>query len=244
MAIKSGKLRERKDYQQLILHELEQNNGYRIRNSKTDFNAGYAMDTEILLEFLKTTQKEEFDKLEKYYKETDGQKIIRFINEEIVRDSRGTLDVLKKGIEFNNGSTLKLMYGRPESGMNQKSVQLYNKNILSVMEEVYHKDGERLDLVIFLNGIALFTFELKCNTSGQTYEDAITQYKKDRDFKTRTLMYKHGAVAHFAMDLDEVYVTTRLNGRNTVFRPFNKGRGEGIDSGKGNPGKEDEIVRR
>ena len=69
-----------------------------------------------------------------------------------------------------------VMYRKPATTFNQKAEALYQQNVLSVMEEVWHKEGERIDLVIFLNGIAIFTFELKCNTSGQNYEDAIRQY--------------------------------------------------------------------
>ena len=93
------------------------------------------------------------------------------------------------------------------------------------MEEVWHKEGERIDLVIFLNGIAIFTFELKCNTSGQNYEDAIRQYKFERDYKTRLLKFKAGCLAHFAMDLNEVYMCTNLKGKSSFFLPFNKGCG-------------------
>jgi type I restriction enzyme R subunit len=107
--------------------------------------------------------------------------------------------------------------------------------MLSVMEEVYHKEGERIDLVIFLNGIAIFTFELKCNTSGQNYEDAIRQYKFERDEKTRLLKFKAGCLVHFAIDLNEVYMCTNLRGKSSFFLPFNKGSGRGINSGKGNP---------
>ena len=109
------------------------------------------------------------------------------------------------------------------------------------MEEVYHKKDERIDLVIFLNGLAIVTFELKCNTSGQNYEDAIRQYKFERDFKTRLFKFKSGAIVNFAMDLFEVYMTTQLKGNSTFFLPFNKGSGYGIESGKGNPHNENGL---
>ena len=88
----------------------------------------------------------------------------------------GEIDVLKHGVEFDNGAVLHLMYRKPATTLNPKAEALYQKNVFSVMEEVYHKDGERIDLVIFLNGIAIFTFELKCNTSGQNYEDGLKNY--------------------------------------------------------------------
>ena len=97
------------------------------------------------------------------------------------------------------------------------------------MEE---KENERIDLVIFLNGIAIITIELKSNQSGQNFENAIEQYKNDRDFNTRLLSFKTGALVHFAMDTKEVYMCTKLSGKSSYFLPFNKGNEEG---GKGNP---------
>ena len=240
MAIKSGQLKERADYQAYILEMLEKDNKYTIRPA-TAYDPGFGMDTELLFAFLEATQKDEFLHLEKLYKERTRQTVLNYINNEINKKNRSLLDVLKHGVEFDNGVTLNLMYRKPASKLSIKGEELYKKNILSVMEEVYHKDGERIDLVIFLNGIAIFTFELKCNTSGQNYEDAIRQYKYERDPKTRLLKFKAGCLAHFAMDLNEVYMCTNLKGKSSFFLPFNMGCGKGINSGKGNPHNEDGI---
>lgn len=240
MAIKSGQLKERKDYQAYILEMLETNNDYKIR-SADDYDAGYGMDVKLLFEFLNDTQSEAMTKLEKLYRDKTRQTVLNYINNEINKKNRSLLDVLKHGVEFDNGVTLNLMYRKPANSFNPKAEELYNKNVLSVMEEVYHTEGERIDLVIFINGIAIFTFELKCNTSGQNYEDAIRQYKYERDFKTRLLKFKAGCLAHFAMDLNEVYMCTNLKGKSSFFLPFNKGCGEGINSGKGNPHNDNGI---
>lgn len=240
MAIKSGQLKERKDYQAYILEMLETNNEYKIR-SADDYDAGYGMDVELLFNFLNDTQSEAMVKLEKLYRDKTRQTVLNYINNEINKKNRSLLDVLKHGVEFDNGVTLNLMYRKPANSFNPKAEELYNKNVLSVMEEVYHTEGERIDLVIFINGIAIFTFELKCNTSGQNYEDAIRQYKYERDFKTRLLKFKAGCLAHFAMDLNEVYMCTNLKGKSSFFLPFNKGCGEGINAGKGNPHNDDGI---
>ena len=240
MAIKSGQLKERKDYQAYILEMLETNNDYKIR-SADDYDAGYGMDVELLFDFLNDTQSEAMVKLEKLYRDKTRQTVLNYINNEINKKNRSLLDVLKHGVEFDNGVTLNLMYRKPATSFNPKSEELYQKNVLSVMEEVYHTEGERIDLVIFINGIAIFTFELKCNTSGQNYEDAIRQYKYERDFKTRLLKFKAGCLSHFAMDLNEVYMCTNLKGKSSFFLPFNQGCGEGINSGKGNPHNEDGI---
>ena len=240
MAIKSGQLKERTDYQAYILEMLRDNNGYQVRSAE-NFDAGYGMDVELLFDFLNDTQTQAMVKLEKLYRDKTRQTVLNYINNEINKKNRSLLDVLKHGVEFDNGVTLSLMYRKPATSFNPKAEELYNKNVLSVMEEVYHTDGERIDLVIFLNGIAIFTFELKCNTSGQNYEDAIRQYKYERDFKTRLLKFKAGCLAHFAMDLNEVYMCTNLKGKSSFFLPFNQGCGEGIHSGKGNPHNEDGI---
>ena len=160
------------------------------------------------------------------------QMYLNYINNEVNKKSRSLLDVLKHGVEFDNGVSLTLMYRKPATTFNQKAEALYQQNVLSVMEEVWHKDGERIELVIFLNGIAIFTFELKCNTSGQNYEDTIRQYKFERDYNTRLLKFKAGCLAHFAMDLNEGYMCTNLKGKSSFFLPFNKGCGVGIHSGK------------
>ena len=240
MAIKSGQLREKADYQAYILEMLRDGNGYQVR-SATAYDPGYGMDTELLFSFFEQTQPEALEKLNKLYGDKTRQTILNYINNEINKKNRCLLDVLKHGVEFDTGVTLRLMYRKPANSFNPQAEALYQLNTLSVMEEVYHKEGERIDLVIFLNGIAVFTFELKCNTSGQNYEDAIRQYKFERDYKTRLLKFKAGCLAHFAMDLNEVYMCTHLKGKSSFFLPFNKGCGEGINAGKGNPHNDNGI---
>ena len=240
MAIKAGQLKERADYQAYILEMLREENAYQVRPS-TAYDPGYGMDAELLFSFLEVTQPDALARLEKLYGNKTRQTILNYINNEVNKKSRSLLDVLKHGVEFDNGVSLTLMYRKPATTFNQKAEALYQQNVLSVMEEVWHKEGERIDLVIFLNGIAIFTFELKCNTSGQNYEDAIRQYKFERDYKTRLLKFKAGCLAHFAMDLNEVYMCTNLKGKSSFFLPFNKGCGIGVHSGKGNPHNENGI---
>lgn len=127
------------------------------------------------------------------------------------------------------------MYSKPATTFNKELVEKYNKNVFSIMEEVWANNDERIDLVIFLNGLAIISFELKCNLAGQSYEDAIEQYRTQRDPKSRLFLFKAGCFVNFAMDLEEVHMTTKLNKEKTFFLPFNKGKGEGINSGKGNP---------
>lgn len=238
MPIRADQLREKEDYQQLIIERLVQDNGYRERPN-TAYRAGLAMDTEMLLEFLEDTQGKTMDQLRRMYKDRTDETVINTINNEINKESRGLIDVIKNGVEFDNGASLKLMFRKPDSTINTDAVENYKKNIFTVMQEVNHKADERVDLVIFLNGLAIFAVELKCNTSGQTFDDAIKQYKNERDPNTRLFKARVGVLAAFAMDLQEVYFTTELKKRDTFFNPFNIG----VDEGKGNPINEESGIR-
>jgi len=245
MPIRADKLQEKKDYQRLILDELRDLNDYIVRDAKTDFSADYAMDTGLLFKFLNDTQPEQMEKLHKFYGNKTEKTVVNYINRELNKSSRSLVDVFKNGVEFDNGVAVQLMYRRPATAFNENQNRLYGLNILSVIEEAYHKDGERIDLVLFLNGLAIFTVELKCNTSGQTYEHAIKQYKQERDPNTRLFKFKSGVFAAFAMDLNEVYFCSRLKGNDSFFMPFNigvrKAENKPYSVGKGNPHNEDGI---
>lgn len=218
---------ERYDFQQWILKDLIQYNGY-IQRAQSAYNQRLAMDIDILWEFLMSTQEETVEKLLKRF---DRETILNLINQEIIKG--GLLFALKDGVYIEN-KKLRLMYRRPATDFNEKASHQYNLNRLTVMEEVVYKDQERIDLVIFLNGLALFAIELKLNSSGQSVQDAINQLK-GRDVKNRLFRFNAGVLVSFAVDWMEVYMTTQLKGSDTYFLPFNKGKGEGIDQGAGNP---------
>ena len=218
---------ERYDFQQWILKDLIQYNGY-IQRAQSAYSQRLAMDIDILWEFLMSTQEETVEKLLKRF---DRETILNLINQEIIKG--GLLFALKDGVYIEN-KKLRLMYRRPATDFNEKASHRYNLNRLTVMEEVVYKDQERIDLVIFLNGLALFAIELKLNSSGQSVQDAIKQLK-GRDVKNRLFRFNAGVLVSFAVDWMEVYMTTQLKGSDTYFLPFNKGKGEGIDQGAGNP---------
>lgn len=222
-----------KEYQHFIMDYLQSKNGYVIRSAK-EYNRAFAMDTALLFQFLKETQPDAFLTLENQYKEHTQETIINYLNTTITNSKGNLLDVLKNGVEI--GSTkLEFMYNKPATSFNTELVEKYEKNIFSVMEEVWISEKERIDLVLFLNGFAIMFFELKCNMAGQSYKDAIKQYRTERNPKNRLFLFKVGCLVNFAMDLEEVYMTTKLTGHNTFFLPFNKGRGEGVHAGAGNP---------
>lgn len=228
-----------KEYQRYIIDELVNNNGY-IERKATDFDRLFAIDHEMLFKFLWDTQPDTMESLRKIYKDVLEDTIVNYLNSEMIKTKGSLLSVLKHGVEISN-YRLYLMYTKPATTFNKELLANYEKNIFSVMEEVWASDKERIDLVVFLNGLAIMSFELKCNMAGQSYEDAIYQYRTERSPKTRLFLFKAGCLVNFAMDLNEVYMTTKLDGQSTFFLPFNMGNGEGVNAGKGNPTYEDKY---
>ena len=228
-----------KEYQKFLLERLEKDNDYVIRKA-SNFDRYFAVDREMLFKFLEDTQHETMEYLRKIYKADLEETIVSFINAEATKARGSLLDVLKHGIEISN-QKLELMYTKPATTFNPDLIRKYGQNIFSAMEEVWASDKERIDVVIFLNGLAIIAFELKCNAAGQSYQDAIYQFRTDRSPKTRLFMFKAGTLVNFAMDLEEVYMTTKLAGDATFFLPFNMGNGEGVTAGAGNPVFEDKY---
>lgn len=226
-------IQSEKEYQAEILEILRDKNDYIVRNS-TDFDSNFAMDREMLLGFLNDTQPETMDKLRKIYRDRLDETLLSFINSECTKKNGSLLNVLRHGVEIA-GNHIDLMYTKPATIFNKDLVKKYELNRFSVMEEVWANNKERIDIVIFLNGFAVISFELKCNYSGQTVDDAIYQYRTERDPKSRLFLFKAGTLVNFAMDLDSVFMTTKLDGEDTYFLPFNKGSGEGVNAGAGNP---------
>ena len=210
-----NKILSEKEYQHFITQILEKQNGYVIR-SNTKFDRLFAIDREMLFKFLNDTQPDTMDALRKIYKEAVEDTIVNYINLEITKPKSSLLNVLKHGVTIAN-CNIDLMYTKPATTYNADLLKKYNQNIFSVMEEVWASDKERVDVVIFLNGFAIMSFELKCNFAGQSYNDAIEQYKTQRSPKTRLFLFKAGCLVNFAMDLQEVYMCTRLAEENTNF---------------------------
>lgn len=227
-----------KEYQKFILEKLKAI-GYEVWPA-AHYDRLFAVSREELFRFLNATQPETMTALHKIFKSETENTIVAAINAEETKARGSRLGVLKHGIDIAN-LHLDLLYSKPATTFNTELNKLYEKNIFSVSEEVWASDKERVDLVIFLNGLAIITFELKANTAGQNYHDAIYQYRTERDPKTRLFRFKAGALVSFAMDLEEVYMTTKLDNEATFFLPFNMGNGKGIDAGAGNPIFEDEY---
>ncbi len=181
------------------------------------------------LDFIYATQPKEWAKFKKQYRDEAPDRFFQRLAHEI--RARGTLDVLRKGIKAN-GCKFQLAYFRPASKMNVETQRLHAANLFSVMRQVKYseKNENSLDVVLFLNGLPIIIAELKNPLTGQTVEDAVKQYRTTRD--PREPLFAFGRVlAHFAVDPDLVYMTTRLEGGKTRFLPFNQGR----EGGAGNP---------
>lgn len=229
-----------KEYQRYIIDQLVKPECGYAEAPAAEFDRLFAMNRKALFAFLEATQPEKLQALRKIYKEKTEDTLVAFINQQETRANGSRLDVLKHGVELAN-IHLDLMYTKPATTFNKELNALYHKNIFTVSEEVWASDDERIDLVIFLNGLAIITFELKCNAAGQSYQDAIYQYRMQRNPKDRLFLWKAGSLVNFAMDLEQVYMCTRLSGSSTFFLPFNMGCGEGIQVGAGNPLLEDEY---
>lgn len=228
-----------KEYQRYIIERLVGEHGY-VERKNFCFDAKFAMDREMLFKFLDGTQPETMALLRKVFRDETEETVVAAINTELTKNRGSLIDVLKHGVEIANNK-LYLFFSKPASGLNRELVARYEQNIFSVMEEVWATDDERVDLVVFVNGLALMSFELKCNFAGQSYQDAILQYREARDPNARLFRFKAGCLVNFAMDLNEVYMTTRLAGKGTYFLPFNMGKGSGVETGKGNPVFEDKY---
>lgn len=202
--------------------------GYRTREPK-DYNVESCMDEEMLFEFIYATQPKEWEKLKQQHGEEVKAKFVYRLKQEI--ETRGTLDVLRKGLS-DYGSRFQLVYFAPESSLNPEHALAYQNNIFSLIRQVKfsQKDGKSLDTVIFINGLPISTLELKNYFTGQNVQNAIKQYRYDRDPREALFAFKR-CLVHFAVDNDLVYMTTRLAGKSTFFLPFNKG----FENGAGNP---------
>ncbi|MCI1192371.1 type I restriction endonuclease subunit R [Calidifontimicrobium sp. SYSU G02091] len=210
----------------LIVRDLVAS-GY-VQGKASDYNRDVALDVVQLLAFLQATQPKAVEVLEL---DSEGIKRTQFLHRlqgEITK--RGVVDVLRKGV--SHGPVHVDLYKLLPTPGNATAAEAFAKNIFSVTRQVrYSNDsGNELDLVIFINGLPVLTFELKNSLTKQTLADAIVQYQTTRE--PRELLFQLGrCVAHFAVDDNEAAFCTELKGKASWFLPFN----QGWNSGAGNP---------
>lgn len=203
-------------------------NGFYLGNPD-DFDPNFAIDTERFWSFLEATQNEE---LEKIKRQSDWKIKILTRLDRIIK-KYGVLHVLKKGLEVEDAN-FTLFYQLPLASSSQTVKENFEKNQFSSTRQLrYSTDNQReeIDMVLFVNGLPIITMELKNHWTGQNAKvHGQNQYKNQRDTRQPLLNFAR-CIVHFAVDTDEVYMTTKLNGKNTFFLPFNKGN----NHGKGNP---------
>lgn len=199
------------------------------RRTPDDYDRSLCLIPRDVLDFILATQPKTWAKLKQHHGADINDRFLKRLARELTR--RGTLDVLRKGIK-DSGCQFHPAYFRPASGLNEDLERLYRGNLFTIVRQLrYSEQNENsLDLGLFLNGLPLFTVEVKNPLTGQTAADAMAQYKRDRDPREPLLSYRR-CLAHFAVDPDVVYVTTELKGAATRFLPFNQGK----FGGAGNP---------
>lgn len=201
--------------------------GYCIGNP-ADFDREFALDGKLFWQFLEATQPKELAKLKD---RPNWQRLLQErLNKKIKKDS--VLAVLKKGLDIDDAH-FDLLYRLPYNDLNPEVVANFAANIFSVTRQVHYSESDTfksVDMVLFVNGLAIATLELKNPWTGQNVHNAIKQYRTDRD--PREPLFEFGrCLVHFAVDPDEAYMCAQLAGNDSNFLPFNKG----LNFGKGNP---------
>jgi type I restriction enzyme R subunit len=200
-----------------------------------DYDVETALFPQDVFAFLEKSQSKYLDAVKEYYgKEAEGN-LLSALSKEL--NTKGSLYVLRHGFKFF-GKTFKLAYFKPNTNLNPDAWKDYEKNVLKIYRQVHFSKKNpnlSIDVILALNGVPVCTMELKNPLSGQNVENAKTQYKKDRDPRELLFQFKKRALVHFAVDTEEVFMTTKLAEDSTYFLPFNRG----FDEGAGNPPIED-----
>ena len=219
----------------LIVKWLVEHNGYE-EGSNADYNKEYAIDETRLFRFLQDTQPEQMDKLGVFKSEQKKRQFLNRLQGELAK--RGIIDVLRNGIKVYPVDLI-MFYLTPTEN-NIKARELFEKNIFSVTRQLrYSQDAGKLalDLCVFINGLPVITFELKNQLTKQNTDDAVEQYKTDRNPRDTLFSFKR-CMVHFALDDARVKFCTKLCGKDSWFLPFDKG----YNDGAGNPPNPDGIM--
>ncbi|KVV16411.1 type I restriction endonuclease subunit R [Flavobacterium sp. TAB 87] len=195
-----------------------------------DFDTQLGLFPTYITDFLKTSQAVAWGKLANIHKDEVEKKVIQRLVKEI--ELRGVLDVIRKGFT-DYGVKFQMAYFKPESSLNPEAETQYLLNHLSVTRQLYYErvGKNSLDMVLSLNGLPIATIELKNQFSGQSVDNAKKQYVYDREPNEPIFQFKKRTLVHFAVDTDEAFMTTKLDGKKTRYLPFNLG----YNNGAGNP---------
>ncbi len=216
-------------FETALVQSLVEQGGYTEGNAP-DYSPELGMFKYEVIRFLQESQPKRWERISAIHGADADNRVIQRLYKEL--DLRGSLDVLRNGF-VDYGVRFQMAYFQPASGLNPDAVELYNKNSLKVYRQIYFstKDKKSVDVVLSLNGIPVATLELKNQFTGQNAGNALKQYSTTRDNREILFAFKKRALVHFAVDQDEVFMTTRLDGSKTYWLPFNKG----TKNGKGNP---------
>ena len=221
------------DIEDYLIHD----GGY-LKGDPTSFNRKTGLNERTFVEFIKDSQPKQWERYVKIYDSSAEQQIIERFCREVKQTN--LLNVLRHGFT-DRGIKFKAVFWKPETSLNETSRIQYEANILHCTRQLHYsvKNENSIDIVLFVNGIPVVSMELKCQFTGQDTTNAINQYKFDRASKDAIFAYKERVLVHFAVDLTNVYMTTKLAGPSTYFLPFNQGsNGAGNVGGKGNPNNE------
>jgi len=201
-----------------------------VQGTDEKYDANRCIYPEALHNFIRATQYEEWGKLKSAQGEAAAETLERELSKQIAL--RGTLDVIRNDLELF-GCRFRLISFQPSSSRDPEHLKRFQQNSLTVVRQIHYSERNRncIDLVMFVNGLPIFTAELKNQMTNQDVSDAVRQYRKDRNPKGEPFLSFGRCLAHFAIDYDNVQVTTHLQGEKTRFIPFNKGR----NGGAGNP---------
>ena len=211
-------------FETLIVDWLVQHNGYE-QGTNEDYNREYAIDETRLFRFLADTQPKQVEQLGLNDSDNKRSAFLNRLTGEIAK--RGVIDVLRNGIKIYPANLI--MFYQTPSEKNYAAQALFGKNIFSVTRQLmYARDNTKLalDLCLFINGLPVITCELKNQLTKQDVEDAVYQYKTDRDPKVLLFQFKRCTV-HFAIDDAQIKFCTKLTGEHSWFLPFNKGYNDG-----------------
>jgi len=234
-------LLKEKNFEEAIEKYLITEGGYE-KGCSSALNRLTALDEDAFLKFIQTTQPREWEKHCRNYPNNPEQALLKRFQDEV--SATDLLFVLRHGFK-DRGVKFYPCYFKPETSMNEEHNLKYSQNILHCTRQMKFslQDERSIDIVLLLNGIPVVSMELKNQFTGQDATNAINQYKFDRATKDKMFEFKQRILVHFAVDLYEVYMTTRLQGASTYFLPFNQGsNGAGNVGGKGNPQVEDDYI--
>ncbi|MGN1197419.1 MAG: type I restriction endonuclease subunit R, partial [Acetatifactor sp.] len=207
--------------------------GYTKNNDTYEPDLG--LNSATLIRFIQKTQPNEWKRFTMQNATDPERKFCLAFN--TACDMNGLVSVLRHGFK-HRGITFRVCYFKPESSLNQTAQTLYEKNEITVNRQWYYsKDSNNsVDMVIAINGIPVFAFELKNQYTGQNVDNAKRQWMYDRDPREICFQFNKRILGYFCVDQLEVWMTTKIDGKDTFFLPFNQGSGgAGNNGGKGNP---------